>query len=56
MAQYKVIRVPEQQLTPVLLDAEDNQGWQFVSSHGFRTGITIGIFRGPFVTLIFRKG
>ncbi len=56
MAQYKVIRVPEKQYTPVLLDAEDNQGWQLVSTHGFKGPFLTGILSGPFVTLTFRKG
>ena len=56
MAQYKVIRVREDQYKPVLLDAEDNQGWTLVSTHGFKGPFLVGLLSGPFVTLTFRKG
>ena len=56
-SKYKVVHVAQQALTPEKLAEEDDRGWSLVTSFGpWKHPFGIGIFKQPFVTLIFRKG
>ena len=56
-SKYTVVHLAQREVTAERLEAESPQGYSLVGCYGtWKVPFGIGLFKQPFVTLIFRKG